>query len=168
MMVFIPPLAECERDFDLWFIKLSKLAQELTIPMQVYCNKATEEAFRKLIKKLKISAMIMFLHFDNWEEFLVTFSRINQDDLIVLISSRSGSASHMSLLDNLPSKLEKQFSTNSRIVIFPQQDNKANLNDIYGDLSAEPINIGIETVQKIGKGIGHIFKKGDHIKESKH
>ena len=107
--------------------------------------------------------MIMFLHFDNWDDFLNTFSRINQDDLIVLISSRSGSASHMSLLDNLPSKLEKHFSLNSRLVIFPQQHNKANLNEIYGDLSADPINVGIETVQKIGKGIGHIFKKGDHI-----
>jgi len=162
MMVFIPPLAECEPGFDLWFTKLSKLAQELTIPVQIYCNKASEEAFRSLIKKIKISAMFMFLHFDNWDDFLNTFSRINQDDLIVLISSRSGSASHLGLLDKLPSKLEKHFSLNSRIVIFPQQNSKANLNEIYGDLSAEPINIGIETVQKIGKGIGHIFKKGDH------
>ena len=162
MMVFVPPHAESEQGFELWFAKLSRLAQELTLPVQIYCNKLTEEAFRSSIKKVKISAMVMFLHFDNWDEFLNIFSRINQDDLIVLISSRSGSASHMSLLDNLPSKLEKHFSMNSRLVIFPQQYNKANLNEIYVDLSAEPINAGIETVQKIGKGIGHIFKKGDH------
>ncbi len=162
MMVFVPPHAESEQGFDLWFTKLSKLAQELTIPVQIYCNKASEEAFRSLIKKVKITAMAMFLHFDNWDEFLNIFSRINQDDLIVLISSRNGSASHMSLLDNLPSKLEKHFSLNSRLVIFPQQHSKANLNEIYGDLSAESINIGIETVHKISKGIAHIFKKGDH------
>jgi len=65
------------------------------------------------------------------------------------------------VLENLPMKLEKHFSLNSRLVIYPQQFNQTYATDGYEDITADPLNKGIETIQKIGKGISSIFKKGD-------
>lgn len=102
-------------------------------------------------------------NFTEWEDFFILSKNIHKDDLVVLISARKGAASYMGVLENLPSKLEKYFPLNSRFVIYPQQfDNFSD--DRYPDLdiSSEPLNKGIETVQKIGKEIGSIFKKKEN------
>jgi hypothetical protein len=96
--------------------------------------------------------------FTEWEDFFVLSGAIHKDDLIVLISARKGAASHMGILDGLPTKLEKYFPLNSHFVIYPQQINTFN-EENYIDISTEPLTKGIEVVQKIGKEIGSIFKK---------
>jgi hypothetical protein len=84
---------------------------------------------------------------------------IREDDLFVLISARRGATSHMAILENLPVKLEKHFPSNSKIVVYPQQFNQNYVIERYEDISSEPLNKGIETFQKISKGIGSMFKK---------
>ncbi len=67
----------------------------------------------------------------------------------------------MAILDNMPNKLEKYFAMNSRILIYPQQFNQERMIEQYNDNTAQPLSKGIETIQKIGKGIGDMFKKED-------
>ncbi len=57
--------------------------------------------------------------------------------------------------------MEKYFATNNRIVIYPQQFHDGRVPDEYADFTAEPLHIGIDAVQKLGKSIGSIFKKDD-------
>jgi len=56
-------------------------------------------------------------------------------------------------------EMEKYLATNSRIIIYPQQFSHNYILDGYEDVSAEPLNKGYETIQRIGRGIGNIFKK---------
>ena len=65
----------------------------------------------------------------------------------------------MSVLDNLPAKLKKYFNGNSRFVIYPQEFEDNYNAEPYNEFSAEPLNKGIEAVQKISKGIGSFLKK---------
>lgn len=160
IFIVAPPLAERENGFEFWFGKIVKLAQELSIPIIFYCDIHTERAIQTLIKKTKMAASFTIKNFDEWEDFLVLARNIQEDDLFVLVSARKGSASYMGLLENLPAKLEKHFATNSRLVIYPQRYD-LDINENYDDISVTPLNKGIETVQKIGKGIGNIFKKSD-------
>ncbi|MCZ2223997.1 MAG: cation:proton antiporter [Chitinophagales bacterium] len=160
IVIVIPPLAEYEKGFEHWFTKMSKLAQELSVPIQLFCNKQTEKAIQKVIKELKLSASLTFSSFDDWEDFLILARYIREDDLFVLVSARKGAASYMNILENLPNKLEKHFSTNSRLIIYPQQFSQEHTIERFDDITGEPLNKGIETIQKIGKGIGNIFKKG--------
>jgi Kef-type K+ transport system membrane component KefB/nucleotide-binding universal stress UspA family protein len=155
-----PPLTEHENGFGLWVTKIAKLAQELSIPILLYCNEVTEKAVDKVFKKVKLTASITVKSFTDWEDFLVLSRHIHKDDLFVLVSARKSATSYLSMLDNLPLKLEKHFAANSRFIIYPQQYTDANISE-YDDFSSEPLNKGIEVVQKIGKGIGSIFKKKD-------
>ena len=78
---------------------------------------------------------------------------------MVLVSARKGAASHMTYLENIPLKLEKHFSQHSKLVIFPQQYEQTYRLEGLEDVNAEPLNKGIETIQKIGKSIEKLFKK---------
>ena len=51
--------------------------------------------------------------------------------------------------------------TNDQILIYPSQEIEDNLFIGYDDISTTPILKGVETIQKIGKEVGSIFKKGN-------
>ena len=159
LVLAAPPLTEHEVGFQLWFTKISKLAQELTIPIQIFCNDLTKKAIEKLIKQAKLTASIKINHFADWEDFLIISREINIDDFLVIVSARKGATSYMSFLESIPLKLEKHFPKNSRIVIFPQQFNPFYGAEHYNNINSGTFNKGIETIQKISKGLGSIFKK---------
>jgi hypothetical protein len=161
IVIAAPPLAEHENGFELWITKIAILAQELSIPIQLYSNELTEKSVGKVFKKAKISTSLTFTLFSDWEDILILSRSIHEDDLFVLVSARRGAASHISILENIPSKLEKHFPLNSRVLIYPQQFNQNYISDPYDDMNTESLSKGIETIQKIGKGIGNIFKRED-------
>lgn len=159
MVVAAPPLSEHEDGFEHWLTKIAKLAQELSIPMQLYCNKSTEKSISKLFTKVKSSVSITFSTFSDWEDFLMIGRNISEDDLFILVSSRKGTASYMTVLENLPNKLERNFPSNNLIIIYPQQFNQIDEIERYDDISSESLNKGIVAIQKISRGIGNLFKK---------
>jgi len=115
----VPPFAEHETGFGFWVSKIARLAQELSIPILLYCNGQTEKAVQKLLKQAKLPASINIKPFTDWEDFLILSRSINEDDLFVLVSARKGATSYLGALDKLPAKLEKHFASNSRFVIYP-------------------------------------------------
>lgn len=163
IVIATPPLSEHENGFGLWVSKMSKLAQELSISIVMYCNEATQKAVDRYLKKTRQGSIITTKIFSDWEDFLIISKDINEDDLFVLISARKGATSYIGVLENLPTKIEKYFPNNNRFVIYPQQFENFS-DDRYADLdiSSEPLTKGIEAVQKIGKEIGSIFKKKDN------
>src|SRR5690606_37036649 len=159
IVIAAPPLAEHENGFVLWITKIAILAQELSIPIQLYSNELTEKSVGKMFKKAKISTSLTFTLFSDWEDILILSRSIHEDDLFVLVSARRGAASYISILENIPSKLEKHFRSNSRLLIYPQQFHQNYISDPYEEINTESLSKGIETIQKIGKGIGNIFKR---------
>lgn len=154
----VPPFAEYEKGFTLWVTKILQLAQELTVPVVMHCNAATGKAVLKVAESSKFNAPLSISPFEEWEDFLILSRSVRETDLFVLIAARKGATSYLSELDNLPAKLEKYFATNNRAVIYPQQYSEHQGIEDYSDFSAEPLHIGIDAVQKIGKTIGNIFK----------
>ena len=157
--VAVPPLGEHENGFNHWVMKIALLAQELSIPIQFLCNERTDSYIRKVFAAAKLTASFTFTHFSDWDDFMIVSREVNPDDLFVLVSARKGSTSYRSILEGLPFKMEKYLATNSRIIIYPQQFSHNYILDGYEDVSAEPLNKGYETIQRIGRGIGNIFKK---------
>ncbi len=163
IIIAAPPLTEHENGFELWLAKMTKLAQEISASIILYCNEATAKAAKDFLKKAKLAAPITINLFSDWDDFMVFSDDIRKDDLFVLISARKGATSYLGILDNLPAKFEKNFVVNSRFVIYPQQyAYSVSSTQEYNDISTESLNKGIEVVQKFGKGIGSIFKKKDN------
>lgn len=156
-----PPLAEFEKGFDLWVTKVAQLAQELTLPLVVHCNAATGKAVTRAIGHLKSSAPLSIVPFEDWEDFLILSRSVRETDVFILVSARKGAASYISELDKVPAKMERYFASNNRMVIYPQQFAEHHGLEDYSGISAEPLHIGIDAVQKLGKTIGKVFKKDE-------
>lgn len=157
----VPPMAEYEKGFDLWTSKIMKLAQELSVPVVMHCNAATGKAVVRTLERGKVAAPLTIAPFTDWEDFLILSRSVRETDLFVLVAARKGAASHINELDGLPAKLEKYFAANNRVVLFPQQFSVQHGIEDYSDFNAEPLHIGIDAVQRIGKTLGNIFRKED-------
>lgn len=160
VFLVVPPMAERESGFDVWFAKIVKLAQELSIPVQLYCNARTAHTIEVLHKKSKMTATINYNEFDDWDDILILSRFIHEDDLFVLVSSRPTGISHLPVLDQLPYKLQKYFAYNSKVIVYPQQFDQEYASIDY-EAPVEPLSKGIETIQWLGKGIGNIFRRDD-------
>ncbi|MCZ2140070.1 MAG: cation:proton antiporter [Bacteroidia bacterium] len=159
IIVAAPPFSEFENGFGMWLSKLAALSQELSITMKVFANDATHKAIKRFLDESKINISIQFELFSEWDDFLILSRNIDKDDLFVLVSARKGAASYLSVLDQLPTKIEKYFPNNSKLVIYPQQFGDGS-NSQYDDMiSTDTLNKGINVAQKIGKEISSIFTK---------
>ncbi len=88
ILVAAPPLAEHEKGFEIWLKKIAKFAIELSVPIVVFCDKATENAVRKSVKKAKLNASITINQFVDWEDFLVLSRHVHEDDFAILLSAK--------------------------------------------------------------------------------
>lgn len=120
LFLIIPPQADKMQGFEQWIQKAHRLSQELSIPILANCSSEMQTKVEATIKKLSLKIPISFNDFDDWDDFLILGKDVGQDDIILLVSARKGSVSHHHYLDKLPTKLDKYFNNNSKIVVYPQ------------------------------------------------
>ncbi|MDD3772032.1 MAG: cation:proton antiporter, partial [Weeksellaceae bacterium] len=159
-LVFIcPPHVEREKGFKSIVQKIMRISQEYTIPISLYSENITYDAIQKIMKELKLSGKINPVEFTYWEDFLIITKNILPTDLIVFVAARRGAISHSTTLEKIPQKFEKYLPENSQIVIYPMEDSSGISIDDYDDYTPDTLNKGIESIEKIGKGLGGIFKR---------
>lgn len=118
IVVVSPPLAEKEMGFDLWINKVIQLSQELTLPVVHLGHPDTQQA---IINNKKLNANFAFKEFVNWQNPLACGNEIKNDDVFIFISAHTGYISHIPVLDNMPTRIEKRFPDITRIVIYPKR-----------------------------------------------
>ncbi|HET8884955.1 MAG TPA: cation:proton antiporter [Salinimicrobium sp.] len=118
LFLAVPPLSEEMDGMQHWLMKVNVLAQELSIPIVINCNKATEEAIKSTVKKLNLKAPFSYKDFHNWEDFLVLARDVRDDDILMVVSARKNTIAYHDLLENIPLKLEKYFENNSKIIAY--------------------------------------------------
>lgn len=158
MVVACPPLAELEPGFEIWLSKISVLSKELSLNVFFYCNQKSHEAITDQFTQRKINNGFVFSEKFDLDNLLSLQQYVSPEDLLIYIAARRASVSYDNCMENIQEKLERQFGTNSKIIIYPrtyQIDSKYNE---YGDINPEPLNQGIEKFQKLGKGIGNLLK----------
>lgn len=160
IVLMIPPLSEMELGFSQLIEKISKLSIELSIPILIFCNERSTVSMKSLFTKNRWRATVKYEDFNEWEDFLILSKFIDTKDLIILISSRRGAISYFPQVENIPTKIKKYYPDHNFIVCFPKQNNQSDITQMGNIDMSTPgvINTGIETIQKIGKGIGDLLK----------
>ena len=133
IIVLAPPFIEKEFGFETWLKKLLKLATELTIPIIIFGTKKTYDDISLRIKKSRWNGNISFKEFYEWENFQILTNEVKPEDLLVLISARNNTVSYQKYLAHLPSKLEKHFHSNNKIIVYPQQNNQVIIKNTESD-----------------------------------
>ncbi|MFA5574111.1 MAG: cation:proton antiporter [Brumimicrobium sp.] len=159
IVIFVPPLAEKEIGFVNWLSKMIQLSIETKIPLFFYCNEQIESIIKELIIKAKIKIEYSFDNEIKWDNFIGLRDKIQENDMLVLILARKGSTSYQRGMEHLPNKFVQYFDNTGQIVIYPQNHDDFNTKETY--VSSEPLNRGIDVVQKVRIGLGSLFRKNN-------
>jgi len=157
IIVLAPPLAEKEIGFEIWLHKILKLSKELSISIVLFGLRTTYDAVKSKMEIKKWRGSVSFHAFTDWDDFLVLTDFVNDDDLMVLISARKNAVSYQKYLDHIPSKLEKHFNTNNKIMVYPQQNDQ--ITTKKEKTLIIPISKEIVSNDSMNKRIGNFFKK---------
>lgn len=120
IVLAVPSGSEDMPGFEQWMKKIVKMAEELTVTVEVFCTRETWEAMQDLLKNLKLKAPLEFQEFTNWEDFLIISKQVKPEDIIVLVSAREDAYAYQKILEEIPFKMEKYFPENTKLIIFPQ------------------------------------------------
>ncbi|HKM43919.1 MAG TPA: cation:proton antiporter [Dysgonamonadaceae bacterium] len=118
IVVVSPPLAEKELGFDIWVNKVVQLSKELTLPVLHIGHPETQNL---ISSNKKLKANFTYKEFVDWSDPLACGDEIKENDIFIFVSAHPGYVSHMPVLDNMPTRIERRFPDVSRIVVFPKR-----------------------------------------------
>jgi len=159
ILVICNRLSELEQAFPLWVERVLRLAKELNVSIELYGTQATYERWLKVADSNRILVTTKCVEIEDVDDFFLLHASRSEEDLIVFVGARNGAVSHNSNLDGFPTKIEKGYSENDVILIYPGQNLLENIYGSYDDFDAAALSKGVEAIQKIGKEVGNIFKK---------
>ncbi|WP_439482358.1 cation:proton antiporter [Cyclobacterium plantarum] len=119
--VFVPEWAEREFGFTQWFMKLARLAEELSAEIEFFSTGSTLEALGFLSQSNKVGARLTNHTITNWEYFKNQSQSLGVDELVVLIAARKGSPSYHPMMENIPEKMESLIPENNILIIYPKK-----------------------------------------------
>lgn len=158
IVIVAPLLAELEQTFILWSERILRLGKELKIPVVLYGGSSTHERLEKVAIANKIDSEISLQELASLDTFYPTFQKRNSD-LIVIVSCRTGSVSFDSQMEIVVQNVEVAFDKNDYLLIYPGSVGNDPAFSNYDDINAAPLVAGVETIQKISREVGSIFRK---------
>ena len=159
IVLVAPLLSEIEPTFSLWVERVLRLSKELSLNVDLYSSATTYERLQKVAYANKLDFNVRLKEIENLDDFFPIYNK-SKDDLVVFCSARVGAVSYDPIIEAISAKIEKACPSNDLIFIYPGQEVDP-LFASYDDISATPIIAGVETIQKIGREMGSIFKKSD-------
>ena len=119
--VYVPNKAEFETGFHLWVSRLSMFAANIEAALTFISYRATEDFIRAVIAEDRVEADFSFKTMEAPDDFILLSGDISDDDLLVVVGARKGSISHDSELEAIPGFLEKHFSRQNLLMLYPKQ-----------------------------------------------
>ena len=165
IIVVCPPLGELEPGFEVWPSKISMLSKELSLDIFFYCNAKSKVAISEHFRQRNLNGVISFSDEFDLPNLQVMQNYVTPEDLLIYIAARRASVSYENFMENIHERLDKQFTLNSKIIIYPRTYHIDSKYNEYGDINAEKLNQGFEKFQKIGKDLGNLLKR-EHQKPS--
>jgi Kef-type K+ transport system membrane component KefB len=160
ILVTCPPFAELESSFVLWVERVLRFSKELNVKLELYATTNTHDKWKRVAEDNKLNVETHWTAIEELDDFFLLNSKKQSSDIIIYCSARPGSVSYSPNVELFPSKLEKAFPKNDYLLIFPSQQQTDPVYGSYEDIDSTAISRGVEAIQKIGKEVGNIFKKG--------
>ncbi len=159
IVVVCPPLGELESGFGIWIEKLSALSKELSLDVFCYCNAQTKEAIVNHCTRHKLNGGFSFFDEFDLSDLNILQQYLAAEDMLIYITARRTSVSYDTCMENILEKLERQFSAQSKILIFPRTYHIDSKYEEYGDINPESLNHSFERFQQFGRNLGNFLRK---------
>lgn len=121
VVVAVPDKAEYETGFVSWVRAMGHLTSQLGCRLIFCCSNQTRGSIEAVLRRGRFELRSEYRTIEQWDDFILLANRILDDDLFVCVNARRASVSHSGDLDALPEFLQRYFSHNNLIVIYPEQ-----------------------------------------------
>lgn len=121
IVVLVPPKAQYETGFSRWVRAVARLTRQLGCRIVFCCPEEIQPLVRGVLYQANYHLRCEFRTTADWDDFLTISNRIKDDDLFVVIGARPASVSFNSDIAEMPQFLQRYFSGNNIVVIYPEQ-----------------------------------------------
>lgn len=119
--VIVPPRSEYETGFFKWVSHLCRIASQLGCRIRFYAEDSTAVHLQHVAAKTDAGTLVEVIHVESQPFSERMALKVRHDHLMVVVSARNGSISYDPSFDRLPSLLNRNYSRNSYLVIYPEQ-----------------------------------------------
>lgn len=121
VVVMVPEKAEFETGFRHWVESIANLTRQLGCRVIFCCYNSTRQYLRAVIRAGRYDIRHEYRELEHFDDFILLANRVLDDDLFVVVSARRTSISFSSDMDNIPTFLQRYFSANNLVVVYPEQ-----------------------------------------------
>ena len=159
-LIIIPPNAYKEIGFSFWLFKVWNIILNTGATAKFYADKETLNLLQEVNGSFPIEAEFEF--FDEWSDFLILSREVGKEDNILIVMSREENISFTKEMDNIPKYLNKYFTDNNFILVYPIQTNAKGSNFDYKSPSYHSgVELTAYTPKEVMKTITLLFKSNN-------
>ena len=138
IVVSVPPMAQFETGFSRWVRGVGNLARQVGCKVIFCCQPETKPLINSVLRRGRYDIRFEFRDVERWDDFVLLSNRILEDDLFVMVTARETSVSHNDDMADVPGFLQKYFSRNNLVVLYPEQFGQTEQINTFNDpMSAE-------------------------------
>ena len=121
IVVAVPKKAQFETGFRRWVQAIGNLCRQVGCRVEFWCEPGTALMIQAVIRQSRLGIRMSFADLLNFDDFVLKSNEVSDDDLMIVVSARRSSVSFDSDMDDVPEFLQRYFSTNNLIVLYPGQ-----------------------------------------------
>lgn len=121
VVVWVPKDAQYETGFSRWVRAISRLTRQIGCRVIFCCAADIQPFIRGVIITENFGIRCEFRTTESWDDFIPLSNRVLDDDLFVIIAARQQSVSYRAEMAEIPMFLQRNFSRNNLMIIYPEQ-----------------------------------------------
>lgn len=121
IVVTAPPKAHYESGFRRWVEAVASIGSQIGCRVIFRCSPETQRIIRGIIRAAHIELRIEFEKMETYDDFVIMSRDVLDDDLLVVVCSRRSSVSFDSDMDSVPGFMQRYFSRNNILIVYPEQ-----------------------------------------------
>ncbi|MGL5958870.1 MAG: cation:proton antiporter [Phocaeicola sp.] len=162
IVIAVPEKAEYETGFAKWITQMCRMGRMVGCRIHFFATEATHQQIRKITEKKGFNTFTEFSILEEWDDLLLLTEQVNSDHLFVIVSSRKGSLSYKNSFERIPEQVSKYFSSNSLIILYPEQGGNSNEITSFTDPSRQ---VEANVYNEVERWFHKWFRKGDKRNE---
>lgn len=163
IVVAVPPMAQYETGFSRWVRAIGNLTRQIGCRVIFCCHPDTQSLIRGVLHRDRYDIRHEYRDVERWDDFVLLSNRILEDDLFVVVSARETSVSHNDDMADVPGFLQRYFSRNNLIVLYPEQFGQSEPMNTFVD----PMSSDLHSVPSpLWFKLHGLYRKGVQIKKS--
>lgn len=121
VVVWVPKDAQYETGFSRWVRAISRLTRQIGCRVIFCCAADIQPFIRGVIITENFGIRCEFRTTESWDDFIPLSNRVLDDDLFVIIAAHQQSVSYRAEMAEIPMFLQRNFSRNNLMIIYPEQ-----------------------------------------------